>query len=733
MSKYVGLWCASLWGAALPLSAAVGCYPVDDRDVQVVGLGATAIQGGQGAVSGRDSGVPSLTEPSLTGGETPAAVVGGLPQSEVVSGQATSSCELDSGLCLPVSDAGDVGCTPKGPRDCASSQDNDCSGQPDDLVDDVCRCTIGSVQPCDEHPELDGHGACRAGLRSCTIGNGGLSSDWGPCEGSIGPGEEDSCIVEGDDTDCDGTPNGGCDCVDGRINACGPTTELGICRRGTSVCVNGSFGPCEGAVPPAARDSCATRGDDSNCNGIANEGCACINGETQECGSNTDTGPCQRGRRTCFNGAFGQCEGSVAPTARDSCATRGDDSNCNGIANEGCGCINGETQECGSNTDTGPCQRGRRTCFNGAFGQCEGSVAPAARDSCATRGDDSNCNGIANEGCGCVNGETQTCGPNTDLGACQQGRRTCVSGSFGQCEGAISPTARNCGSPQDNDCDGRPDNTVDGVCTCLVGVLQECGRHPGRDGFGPCHPGQQRCEISGDGASSSFGGCTGSVGPPQTQDSCTVPGDDSNCDGTRNGGCECTPGQGNGPCSDTPNTARCNAQGRCVACQADADCSLVGGGRTLCNEGRCVAPPFTCADPPPLLSARPILINSFGDNLPTLNGGTIVNGRYTLSTIEFFTETIEVAVTETIDLRDGSYLRLQQQFDVQFGSLQTGFIEAGTYSTNGNQMTLTGTNCTRNSSSSDTFQYSATGSSLQMVKSLPLRDLRHETYVRGAL
>lgn len=119
--------------------------------------------------------------------------------------------------------------------------------------------------------------------------------------------------------------------------------------------------------------------------------------------------------------------------------------------------------------------------------------------------------------------------------------------------------------------------------------------------------------------------------------------------------------------------------------------------------------------------------------MPTLNDGTIVNGRYTSTSIRFFDE-FRPALIETIDFRDGAYIRLQQQFaDPEFRSIQTGFIEAGTYSTSGNQLTLSGTNCSRNSLASDTFSYSATGSTLEFVKSLPFRTLRHEAYVRGSL
>jgi hypothetical protein len=89
-------------------------------------------------------------------------------------------------------------------------------------------------------------------------------------------------------------------------------------------------------------------------------------------------------------------------------------------------------------------------------------------------------------------------------------------------------------------------------------------------------------------ATSRWGACNGSVGPA-FGDSCTVRGDDANCDGIPNGSCQCIAGQGNAPCSQNPNASLCNSQGQCVPCQQSSDCSLVSGGRTFCDRGTCVA------------------------------------------------------------------------------------------------------------------------------------------------
>src|SRR6185436_5637570 len=178
--------------------------------------------------------------------------------------------------------------------------------------------------------------------------------------------------------------------------------------------------------------------------------------------------------------------------------------------------------------------------------------------------------------------------PDTDTGICQRGTSTCRNGAFGACQGAVIAGRRDCSSAQDNDCDGLPDNTVDSICTCIIGDTQTCGAHPDRDGNGACRAGTQVCQAGAQNVTSRFGACNGSVGPAQ-RDLCTVRGDDSDCNGMPNGGCQCIAGGGNAPCSGDANNARCSPQGTCAPCQANADCSLVSGGRSICSAGRCVA------------------------------------------------------------------------------------------------------------------------------------------------
>ena len=339
--------------------------------------------------------------------------IGGIdsPDNLANPGMVNGAAALDAGGAGSSATGSASACTPTGPRDCASDLDNDCDGQPDNTLDDVCVCAPASSEPCDAHPGLDGRGQCRAGSRTCVLGTENATSNWGPCEGSVGPGQQDSCAVEGDDTDCDGINNGGCPCIEGETRPCGPSTDDGICQRGTQTCVDGAFGQCVGAVFPAARD-CGSQAD-NDCDGVPDNTvdtvCTCAIGAVQACGTHPGrdgNGQCQAGSQTC-----------------------------DGRAND--------------TTST--------------FGACVGSVGPALSDTCAPD-DDSNCNGLLNEGCACINGQTRPCGPDTELGSCQRGVQTCGNGAFGQCVGAVFPAPRDCESPADDDCDGRPDNTFDNVC-----------------------------------------------------------------------------------------------------------------------------------------------------------------------------------------------------------------------------------------------------------------------------
>src|SRR5438552_999097 len=128
-------------------------------------------------------------------------------------------------------------------------------------------------------------------------------------------------------------------------------------------------------------------------------------------------------------------------------------------------CLDGASRSCKDDPDLaalGNCGGGVELCAAGHWGAC--SITPAGKDSCALLGDDANCNGQANEGCPCVDGSQQPCGPAADIGICRRGTQTCAAAKWGACMGAVYSAARDCTSAMDNDCDGMPDDTADTVC-----------------------------------------------------------------------------------------------------------------------------------------------------------------------------------------------------------------------------------------------------------------------------
>jgi hypothetical protein len=144
-----------------------------------------------------------------------------------------------------------------------------------------------------------------------------------------------------------------------------------------------------------------------------------------------------------------------------------------GVAGSGAGfggngaCAAGETVPCYNGPtgteNVGVCTGGITTCVEdgSGFGPCVGEVLPLAED-CNTASDD-NCNGVSNEteaGCMCTPGTLASCyeGPagTQNVGSCVGGQRLCLAdgATQGICIGQVLPRIEECGTPQDDDCDG---------------------------------------------------------------------------------------------------------------------------------------------------------------------------------------------------------------------------------------------------------------------------------------
>lgn len=182
-------------------------------------------------------------------------------------------------------------------------------------------------------------------------------------------------------------------------------------------------------------------------------------------------GGCQAGTRTCSaNGVWSNCRGAIGPTRQDLCHTPGDDSNCNGVPNEGCSCVPPEQgwRVCGSNI--GACKPGKQYCVDGAWGRCEGERSPTP-EQCDGRSIDEDCDEKTDRDdpdCECLDTDFQTCTISGARGDCQLGVKTCDKGRWTACRPRFPRQDReSCAVPRidafglalgDEDCDGEIDN-----------------------------------------------------------------------------------------------------------------------------------------------------------------------------------------------------------------------------------------------------------------------------------
>ncbi len=350
----------------------------------------------------------------------------------------------------------------------------------------ICK-TGDSEQSCYSGPAgTEGVGECRVGSQKCVNG------EWGTCEGEVVPGDE---ICDGLDNDCDGLAD-----EDMGQETCGQ----GNCQVTVDTCVAGVPQTCTPGTPNPT-ETCD--GTDDNCDGQIDEGCSCLDGQTQNCYSGPSgtqgVGLCKPGSQTCTNGQWGACNGAVLPKT-EVCNNQDDD--CDGVKDNG----NPEAGQTCTTGQSGVCSAGLTACQNGVK-VCMGIVSPSNE---VCDGKDNNCNGQTDEGnpgsgLVCSSGLPGPCGPGTTQ--CQNGGITCKQN--------VQPTTEQCDTI-DNNCNGQ----VDEGCNCVNGNTQGCYTGgAGTQGVGPCHGGTQTC------AAGNWGSCIGQVVPAQTE-TCAN-GVDDNCNG----------------------------------------------------------------------------------------------------------------------------------------------------------------------------------------------------------
>ena len=157
------------------------------------------------------------------------------------------------------------------------------------------------------------------------------------------------------------------------------------------------------------------------------EDCSCNSGDTRSCNA-AHQGICSVGTETCADNVWTGC-----PSPRGETCNRQDD-NCDGIIDNVDGGSSVAQTRCGCYNDITPSSE-----------QCNGI--------------DDNCDGIIDNGADCCTaGQIRDCGPATSEGACRTGTSSCVGGTWGTCQGAVSPVDEICGDGIDNDCDGQVDD-----------------------------------------------------------------------------------------------------------------------------------------------------------------------------------------------------------------------------------------------------------------------------------
>lgn len=256
------------------------------------------------------------------------------------------------------------------------------------------------------------------------------------------------------------------------------------------------------------------------------------NGVDDDCNGSTDEGfeptgtVCTEVSGTCVIEGLWECDPS------------GLSSVCVGVPiNSGAELCNHADDDCDGSTDEGfdfvgsPCLQGTGACRGEGVYNCMGSnpscgalegFPPTPTELCGNREDD-NCNGIADEGCPCGPGSYIPCG--SSVGACQLGILECADDNTlsGKCVGATLPTDEICDNDIDDDCDG----SIDEGCSCVNGFVRPCS-----PGTGMCATGSQACYGS------FWGLCTPKETP--TIELCDIV--DNDCDGVRDEGCPCIPG-----------------------------------------------------------------------------------------------------------------------------------------------------------------------------------------------
>jgi hypothetical protein len=484
---------------------------------------------------------------------------------------------------------------------CDDLVDNDCDGSVDEDCGD---CVPESQRPCGSLAH-HGIGVCRLGIQACSA-----DRTWGECANAVDPAPGELC--NGTDDDCDSVV---------------PLNELDADRDGFSEC----DGDCDDSDPerhPQAVETCD--GVDNDCDDVVDEdffvGVPC-----------EGVGSCSSGLLECAADGEGvQCStdpgGSNDQSGYEGC--NGIDDDCNGVIDDvsdvelqspdNCGACG---RSCVIPNGSAVCVEGMcevRSCiedFNLVDGVCFSCPGGPRGESCDADGVDEDCDGLVNEDCACVDGETpRICGvdPSLDgVGICRLGFQRCDSGDWLDCQRAVVPVDEQCNG-LDDDCDGfvptdEADADGDGFAPCAEdcddsnpelhpqavevcdGIDNNCngivdeGFFIGApcDGVGECGPGRIECYALGTGT-----WCSTDVGGSEFPNPAPVEicGNnlDENCNRALDDGCETCAAGAFRTCSANPEL---HGVGVCLAggqvCGSDGVWGTCSGSQDPYDEGPC--------------------------------------------------------------------------------------------------------------------------------------------------
>ncbi len=327
-----------------------------------------------------------------------------------------------------------------------NGQDDNCNG----MVDEASTGGGALTQPCYGGPTgTDGVGLCMAGSQTCSGGS------FGSCTGEVRPATE---LCNGDDDDCDGTPDDG---NPGGGFACS-TGAAGVCSAGTAQCQSGAIACVPTITAGSMTEICD--GLDNDCDGTVDDGFTGLGG------------PCSAGVGACAAAGVLVCNAAnragppicnATPGAPSTEICDGIDNNCNGTTDEGFAGL------------SGPCSAGVGACTASGIVICNPAnragppicnATPGAPSTEICDGVDNNCNGTTDEGFAGLSGP------------CSAGVGACTASGVVICNPANragppicsatpgSPTAEICDAI-DNNCNGTVDEGFAGLAgPCSSGV-----------------------------------------------------------------------------------------------------------------------------------------------------------------------------------------------------------------------------------------------------------------------